>query len=220
MSEKKEGSLNTLLVTYVVSVVSVIVSLAMGAMTVAGGISIFTKESVDLPAVFAVFGGGKISLVAAAALALFAGVIACLGMKKIATSSEAGALVASDGYDLTNKAAKAFSYLMAIGAVVAALGILLGALLSINDYTPWKSYFLGEVLPLVFLAIGLAVAGVLIDKFSKAQIKPNMLPIVALIVAGLGMILVMVAVIVSTHTSGSSDSTYNTSTYRTLRIDY
>lgn len=217
MSSNKAGEVNSLTVTYGVSVVSLILALALGALSVGNAIALFAKASNSLPSLFGVFGGsGVMSATVSGLLAVFAGVIAMLGLKKITTSSAAGELVASKEYDLTNKYAKAFAYITAAAAVLGALGVLLGALLSINDYTPWKDYLVGGSLPLILLALGLGMAGMLLDKFTKAQVKPNMLSTVALAVAGVGLLLAIIGVIVASHVSSSS---YNSGSTNYVKID-
>lgn len=217
-SDTKFNEVNELTVTYGVSVVSLILALALGALSVGNAIALFAKASASLPSLFGVLGGsGTMSATVSGLLAVFAGVVAFLGLKKITTSSAAGELVASKEYNLTNKYAKAFAYITAAAAVVAALGMLLGALLSINDYTPWKEYLVGGALPLVLVALGLGLAGMLIDKFTKAQVKPNMLSTVALVVAGVGLLLAIIGVIVASHVSGGS--TYNGAGSNYVKID-
>ena len=107
-----------------------------------------------------------------------------------------------------NKTARAFCFVTAGAAVIAAAAVLLGAVLSISNYTPWKSYLVGEVLPLIFTAGGLIAAGVLIDKFVKATIKPNILTTTALGIAIIGIALCCIAVLVKAHVDTTPSSTY------------
>ena len=95
-------------------------------------------------------------------------------------------------------------------------------LLSITDYTPWKTYMLGEFMPLLFIAVGFYVAGMMIDRFVKATMKPSMLSAIAMGVAALGLILAIIAVLIDVH-GGSSSSTIDTSdylkTYKPVKLD-
>ena len=81
-------------------------------------------------------------------------------------------------------------------------------MLSISNYTPWKSYLVGEVLPLIFTAGGLIGAGVMVDKFTKATIKPNVLAMAAIGIAVAGIALCCIAVLVKTHVDSTPSSTY------------
>lgn len=212
--DKKTSSVNDLVVTYVVAVVSVLMALVLGAYTFAAAIAKFADVSAGLPSIFGVLGGGSVtSIVVGGAMAVIGGVIAHLAMKEIATSADAGKLVASDNYALINKLAKAFCFITAGAAIVGAVVVLMGALFSITDYTPWKSYLLGECLPFLFVAGGLVAGGVMIDKFVKAEIKPNMLAIVALSVGIAGLALGSIAVIVNTHVNNPTTTIRNTYQY-------
>ena len=209
MEKNKSSSLTDITVTYGVAVVSVIIAFALGAYSIAAAIAMFTDNSASLPSIFNLLGsGGVTSTAASAAVAVFAGVIAHLAMGKIATSKSAGALVASDNYKLINKFARAFCFITAGAALVCAVAVLLGALLSISDYTPWGAYLLGETVPLLFVAGGLCGAAIMLDKFVKTAIKPNMLAMVGLIVAIVGMVLVCIAILVTTHISNAPSTIY------------
>lgn len=209
MEKNKSSSLADITVTYGVAVVSVIIAFALGAYSIAAAIAMFTDNSADLPSIFNLLGsGGVTSTVASAAVAVFAGVIAHLAMGRIATSKSAGALVASDNYQLINKFARAFCFITAGAALACAVAVLLGALLSISDYTPWGAYLLGETVPLLFVAGGLCGAAIMLDKFVKAAIKPNMLAMVGLIIAIAGMVLVCIAILVTTHVSDTPSGSY------------
>ena len=84
----------------------------------------------------------------------------------------------------------------------------------ISDYTPWKSRFVGTIIPLLFIGAGLAGAGIIINKFVKAAIKPNVLAMIALGMAIFGIVLACIAVLVDAHVSKTPTSTirsiYNT----------
>lgn len=207
--EKQKQSVNDLIVTYGVAVVSVIMALALGSYVIAGAIAMFTKNTVGLPSILAVIGGGGVtSLMVSGIFSVLGAVVAMLAFKKITTSPQAGDLVSSNCYDLTNKFARAFCFLTAMAAGAAILGVLLALLLSISDYTPWGARFLDTIMPLAFVAVGLALAGVLIGKFVKAEIKPNVLSAVSLVVAIIAAVIAIVAILVSTHVSSSSTKTY------------
>lgn len=218
--DKNKSSVHDLIVTYGVAVVSLISALTLGAYTIAGAIAMFADTSASMPSIFGLLGGGgTTSLVVTGAIATVLAIVAHLSMSKIASSSAAGELVSSDNYTLINKRAKAFCLIMAGVAVVSAVAVLLAAVLSISDYTPWKSYLLGEVLPLLFTACGLIVASVLIGKFVRAEVKPNILAVVALAVAIAGIVLACVAVLVKSHTSTKSVDNASQNLYRRL-LDY
>lgn len=214
--KEKTDSINDLTVVYGVAVVSVIIAFGLGAYALAAAICMFADTSTSLPGIFSVLGGGGVtSTITNGALAVLAGVVARLALNKIAASPEASDLVNSNNYTLINKVAKAFCYITAGAAIVAAVAVLLAVLLSINDYTPWKDYLLGESFPLVCIAAGLVAAGELTGKFVKAEIKPDVLAKAALAVAIVGMVLSCVAVIVETHTSSTPASTVR-NTFRYL----
>lgn len=220
MDKHKPTSTADIVVTYGVAIVSIVIAFALGAYALAGAIATFADTTASMPSIFGLLGGGgTTSLITTAALAVLGGVIGHMAMKKVATSKDAGALVASESYQMINKAARAFCFITAGAALVAAVAVLLGAVLSINDYTPWKSYLVGEVLPLIFTAGGLIAAGVLIDKFVKATIKPNVFAMVALGVAVAGIVLSCVAVLVKSHVSSTPSSSTYRSIYKSL-YDY
>ena len=209
MEKHKSTSVADVVVTYGVAVVSIIVACVFGAYSLAGAIATFADTTADMPSIFGILGGGgTTSLITTAALAVFGGVIGQMAMKKITASKNASELVASSSYQMINKTARAFCFVTAGAAVIAAAAVLLGAVLSISNYTPWKSYLVGEVLPLIFTAGGLIAAGVLIDKFVKATIKPNMLTTTALGIAIIGIALCCIAVLVKTHVDTTPSSTY------------
>lgn len=209
MKKHKSTSVADVVVTYGVAVVSIIVACVFGAYSLAGAIATFADTTAGMPSIFGILGGGgTTSLIVTAALAVFGGVIGQMAMKKITASKNASELVASSSYQMINKTARAFCFVTAGAAVIAAAAVLLGAVLSISNYTPWKSYLVGEVLPLIFTAGGLIAAGVLIDKFVKATIKPNMLTTTALGIAIIGIALCCIAVLVKTHVDTTPSSTY------------
>lgn len=209
MEKHKSTSVADVVVTYGVAVVSIIVACVFGAYSLAGAIATFADTTASMPSIFGILGGGgTTSLIVTAALAVFGGVIGQMAMKKITASKNASELVASSSYQMINKTARAFCFVTAGAALIAAAAVLLGAVLSISNYTPWKSYLVGEVLPLIFTAGGLIAAGVLIDKFVKATIKPNMLTTTALGIAIIGIALCCIAVLVKTHVDTTPSSTY------------
>ena len=209
MEKHKSTSVADVVVTYGVAVVSIIVACVFGAYSLAGAIATFADTTASMPSIFGILGGGgTTSLIVTAVLAVFGGVIGQMAMKKITVSKNASELVASSSYQMINKTARAFCFVTAGAAVIAAAAVLLGAVLSISNYTPWKSYLVGEVLPLIFTAGGLIAAGVLIDKFVKATIKPNMLTTTALGIAIIGIALCCIAVLVKTHVDTTPSSTY------------
>lgn len=209
MEKHKSTSVADVVVTYGVAVISIIVACVFGAYSLAGAIATFADTTASMPSIFGILGGGgTTSLIVTAALAVFGGVIGQMAMKKITASKNASELVASSSYQMINKTARAFCFVTAGAAVIAAAAVLLGAVLSISNYTPWKSYLVGEVLPLIFTAGGLIAAGVLIDKFAKATIKPNMLTTTALGIAIIGIALCCIAVLVKTHVDTTPSSTY------------
>ena len=209
MEKHKSTSVADVVVSYGVAVVSIIVACVFGAYSLAGAIATFADTTASMPSIFGILGGGgTTSLIVTAALAVFGGVIGQMAMKKITASKNASELVASSSYQMINKTARAFCFVTAGAAVIAAAAVLLGAVLSISNYTPWKSYLVGEVLPLIFTAGGLIAAGVLIDKFVKATIKPNMLTTTALGIAIIGIALCCIAVLVKTHVDTTPSSTY------------
>ena len=209
MEKHKSTSVADVVVSYGVAVVSIIVACVFGAYSLAGAIATFADTTAGMPSIFGILGGGgTTSLIVTAVLAVFGGVIGQMAMKKITASKNASELVASSSYQMINKTARAFCFVTAGAAVIAAAAVLLGAVLSISNYTPWKSYLVGEVLPLIFTAGGLITAGVLIDKFVKATIKPNMLTTTALGIAIIGIALCCIAVLVKTHVDTTPSSTY------------
>ena len=209
MEKHKSTSVADVVVSYGVAVVSIIVACVFGAYSLAGAIATFADTTASMPSIFGILGGGgTTSLIVTVALAVFGGVIGQMAMKKITASKNASELVASSSYQMINKTARAFCFVTAGAAVIAAAAVLLGAILSISNYTPWKSYLVGEVLPLIFTAGGLIAAGVLIDKFVKATIKPNMLTTTALGIAIIGIALCCIAVLVKTHVDTTPSSTY------------
>lgn len=209
MEKHKSTSVADVVVTYGVAVISIIVACVFGAYSLAGAIATFADTTASMPSIFGILGGGgTTSLIVTAVLAVFGGVIGQMAMKKITVSKNASELVASSSYQMINKTARAFCFVTAGAAVIAAAAVLLGAVLSISNYTPWKSYLVGEVLPLIFTAGGLIAAGVLIDKFVKATIKPNMLTTTALGIAIIGIALCCIAVLVKTHVDTTPSSTY------------
>ena len=209
MEKHKSTSVADVVVTYGVAVISIIVACVFGAYSLAGAIATFADTTASMPSIFGILGGGgTTSLIVTAALAVFGGVIGQMAMKKITASKNASELVASSSYQMINKTARAFCFVTAGAAVIAAAAVLLGAVLSISNYTPWKSYLVGEVLPLIFTAGGLIAACVLIDKFVKATIKPNMLTTTALGIAIIGIALCCIAVLVKTHVDTTPSSTY------------
>lgn len=213
MEKNRTSSIADIIVTYGVAVVSIIIAFTLGTYAVAGAIAMFADTSASLPGIFSVLGSGSsVAIVVSGALAVFAGIIANMTMKKIASSKDASHLVSSDNYQMINKVARAFCFITAGAALVSAVAVLLAVLLSINDYTPWKSYLVGEILPLIFVAAGLVAAAVMIDKFVKTTIKPNILTMAAIGVAIAGIALACIAVLVTTHTS----STPSSSTYRSI----
>ena len=209
MEKHKSTSVANVVVTYGVAVISIIVACVFGAYSLAGAIATFADTTASMPSIFGILGGGgTTSLIVTAALAVFGGVIGQMAMKKITASKNASELVASSSYQMINKTVRAFCFVTAGAAVIAAAAVLLGAVLSISNYTPWKAYLLCEVLPLIFTAGGLIAAGVLIDKFVKATIKPNMLTTTALGIAIIGIALCCIAVLVKTHVDTTPSSTY------------
>ncbi|MDO4271797.1 MAG: hypothetical protein Q4C83_02345 [Candidatus Saccharibacteria bacterium] len=217
--DSKEASVNDLVVTYGIAVVAVITACSIGAYVLAGAIAMFTGNMADMPSIFGILGsGGVIDLMVAGGIAVVAGVIAHLALKKVASSPNAGAMVATDNYALINKTAKAGCFIGAGLAGVAAVAVLLGALLSINRYTPWGSYFLGDIMPLLFTGAGLVAAGVLIGKFVKAEVKANVLSMVAMVIAIAGIALACIAVLVRSHisTSSSTETFLRNSIYNVL----
>lgn len=219
--DKTKTSVNDLVVTYGVAVFAVVLAMTLGAYTIAGAIAMFADSAAKMPSIFGLFGNGDTpSLVVAGAIATVMGVIAQFALKKIASSKEAGALVASDSYALINKGVRSFCFITAGVAAVAAVAVLLAAVLSISDYTPWRGYLLGETLPLLFTAAGLVLAGVMIDKFVKAEVKPTVLSTAALIVAIIGIVLACVAVLVKSHTSRSNGNSSNYENFYRSFINY
>lgn len=209
MEKSKSKSVADIVVTYGVAVVSIIIAFTLGAYSLAGAIATFADTTASMPSIFSILGSGSTaSLITTSALAVFGAIIANMALKKIASSKDASALVASGSYHMINKVAKAFCYITAGAALVAAVAVLLGAVLSISNYTPWKSYLVGEVLPLIFTAGGLIGAGVMVDKFTKATIKPNVLAMAAIGVAVAGIALCCIAVLVKTHVDSTPSSTY------------
>lgn len=214
--DKKATSVNDLMVVYGVSVASVILAIVLGATTIAGAIALFTDNSLSLPSIFGVLGGNSYaSLMTSGILATLSGVMAHLGLKKIATdSSIAAKLVDTDNYKLINKTAKTGCFVAAVLAGAGACGALLATLLSITSYTDWGACFLGQILPMLFIAGAFAASGVIIDKLVKAELKPNVIAMIAIIIAAVGLLLAFIAVPVKAHSKTSS--TYN-SIYNLLK---
>ena len=108
-------------------------------------------------------------------------------------------LVNSRSYHLISQAGQSFCLVFAGLAAVAAGGILLASLLSVNEHTPWVSNLLGGIIPMSGIAGGLFGAKVMIGKFVKAELKPSQLS-----VAIAGLSLASIAVLVKTHTPSTS----------------
>ena len=113
-------------------------------------------------------------------------------------------LVNSRSYHLISQAGQSFCLVFAGLAAVAAGGILLASLLSVNEHTPWVSNLLGGIIPMSGIAGGLFGAKVMIGKFVKAEFKPSQLSIIVLSVAIAGLSLASIAVLVKTHTPSTS----------------
>lgn len=208
MEKKNSSSITDIVITYGVTIISIIAAFTLAAYSVAGAIAMFADEVISLPSIFGVFGGNSaMSLITTSALGVLFAVVAHLGMGKVSSSKDAAALVASDNYQMINKIAKAFCFITAALAGVAAIAVLLATILTISDYTPWKSRFVGTIIPLLFIGAGLAGAGIVINKFIKAAIKPNVLAMIALGMAIFGIILACIAVLVDAHVSKTPTST-------------
>lgn len=220
---QNNSTLTDLIVSYGVAVVSIIIALVFGAYAFAAAITLFFDSGASLPGIFGLIGGGgNTDLIVSGVIALVAGVISHFSLKKITSSPDAGNLVSSDNYQLINKAAHTFCNVAAAISAAGAVAVLLTALLSITDYTPWKTYMLGEFMPLLFIAVGFYTAGMMIDRFVKATMKPSMLSAIAMGVAALGLILAIIAVLIDVH-GGSSSSTIDASdylkTYEPVKLD-
>lgn len=220
---QNNSTLTDLIVSYGVAVVSIIIALVFGAYAFAAAITLFFDSGASLPGVFGLIGGGgNTDLIVSGVIALVAGVISHFSLKKITSSPEAGNLVSSDNYQLINRAARSFCNVAAAISAAGAVAVLLTALLSITDYTPWKTYMLGEFMPLLFIAVGFYAAGMMVDRFVKATMKPSMLSAIAMGVAALGLVLAIIAVLIDVH-GDSSSSTVDTSdyvkTYEPVKLD-
>lgn len=221
---QNNSTLTDLIVSYGVAVVSIIIALVFGAYAFAAAITLFFDSGASLPGIFGLIGGGgNTDLIVSGVIALVAGVISHFSLKKITSSPDAGNLVSSDNYQLINKAAHTFCNVAAAISAAGAVAVLLTALLSITDYTPWKTYMLGEFMPLLFIAVGFYTAGMMIDRFVKAAMKPSMLSMIAMIVAAAGLVLAIVAVLVDVHGGSSTSVDIDTSdylkTYEPVKLD-
>ena len=213
MEDKRPGA--GLYATYASAITGFIVALVLGAAVLMGGIMRFFDVSMILP----VLGG----LIDTGVVAVAAGVISIVAMNKVAHSADSGLLVSSDFYRTANGVAKFVAKALAVFGAAVAVAALLEMLLrtSTIEYN-WKTYLLGSCLPALSLAAGAFASGIMIEKFEKAQIKPNVLPIVAVVVAGVALLMAVIAVAVKSNISTTSiyNSTIkyepvklNTSTY-------
>ena len=207
MEKKSSSSIIDIVVTYGVTITSIILAFTLGAYALAASIAMFADEIASLPSIFGILGGGgSMSLITTSALAVIFAIVAHMGMKKVSASSDVATLTASDEYRTINKVAKAICFIGGAMAVVAALAVVLTAVLTIDNYTPWKSYLVGSFLPLLIVAAGLFGAGIAINMFTKATLKPAMLTIITLGIAIVGIVLAFVAVLVDAHVDRTPSS--------------
>lgn len=197
MESKRPGA--SLYATYAGTVIGFATSMTLGAAALIGGIMRFFNVSMAVP----VIGG----LVDTAVIATVAGAVSMYTMNKVAHSADVAQLASSDFYKKVNSVAKFMAKLLAIFGIAVAAAALLEMLLkaSMIQYS-WDDYLLGTFLPALALAAGAYVYGVMIDKFEKAQLKPNLLPTVGVAIAGVALLLSIVSVAVT--------SNINTPTYR------
>lgn len=197
MESKRPGA--GLYATYASTVIGFATSMTLGAAALIGGIMRFFNVSMAVP----VIGG----LVDTAVIATVAGAVSMYAMNKVAHSADVAQLASSDFYKKVNSVAKFMAKLLAIFGIAVAAAALLEMLLkaSMIQYS-WDDYLLGTFLPALALAAGAYAYGVMIDKFEKAQLKPNLLPTVGVAIAGVALLLSIVSVAVT--------SNINTPTYR------
>lgn len=204
METKQSTDINDLTITYGVTIASIVTAFSLGAYALAMAIAIFTKNSLGLFSIFSPVGdASSIGVFTTSAIALAASIVSYLGMKKINSSKQAGELVSSNGYKMINNVSMAVCCLTAGLAAIGVVSIIIGGLITMNRYTDWVSYLAGGCVPLVFLGCGAAGAAIAIKKFTKGELKPTVLSYVAMGIAASGLVLVFVALIVSTHASSS-----------------
>ena len=203
--EDKKSIANELIIRYGTAVIATILSMGLGAFTLTSAIARLADAGVSAPSLLSIFGNGSIiSIVTGGCLSVFLAVVAKLSLGKIVASKDAGILVNSRSYHLISQAGQSFCLVFAGLATVAACGILLASLLSVNEHTPWVSNLLGGIIPMSGIAGGLFGAKVMIGKFVKAELKPSQLSIIVLSVAIAGLSLASIAVLVKTHTPSTS----------------
>lgn len=190
MESKRPGA--SLYATYAGTVIGFVVSMVLGAAALIGGIMRFFNVSMAIP----VIGG----LVDTAVIATVSGAVSMYAMNKVVHSADAAQLASSDFYKKVNGVAKFMAKLLAIFGVAVAAAALLEMLLkaSLIQYN-WGYYLLGTFLPALALAAGAYASGVMISKFEKAQLKPNLLPTVGVAIAGVALLLSIISVAVASN---------------------
>ena len=71
MEKKNSSSITDIVITYGVTIISIIAAFTLATYSVAGAIAMFADEVISLPSIFGVFGGNSaISLVTTSALSV------------------------------------------------------------------------------------------------------------------------------------------------------
>jgi len=159
------------------------------------------------------------------AIALFgvaAGLVAMLAVGKIKKSPDAVVLVKSGAYRAVTAVGVVVTSFVGSIMTIYALGVTLATLFALQDGLPWAAYYLGQFLPTLLLGGTLIGTAFLIMGFAKAKVTSLVVWLVPFIVACVGLVLVVTAVGVKSHSNDagtifgvtrSSSSTYNYSNY-------
>lgn len=211
---------SSLLPTYIVAVVTLMVAATCGAITIGMGIALFTNNSVTMPGLMGMILGSSDRLVTPVALGLvgaLAGLAGFMALGRIKKSVEAGNLVTSNSFHAVNTAAVIVSGLIGSAFVIYALSVALTTLLAIQDGLPWGAYYLGQFVPSLLVGGSLLALSMMIKSFSKAKVSATALGIIFWTVALVGFVLVGVAVGIKSHDKGGS-TLFGGSSYITTTV--
>lgn len=208
----KKASMRTV---YTAMMIAILLGMTAGAMALVGAVVYMCDMQYATE--------GILSLIAPTLL--YAGVMAaaCIGVvffcKSLLAKNKKDA-VDDDARKSVVGAVSAAAWIVVVIAVVTAISGILQLLLTAGGFGNWKYLMFGNVFPALAGAAGAIGAVVMFSKMKAKSLTNSNAAIVTAALAGIALLMVIVAIVVKTHENAVSASSYSSQQNEAKAIKY
>lgn len=212
LSLAKKASMRTV---YTAMMIAILLGMTAGAMALVGAIVYMCGVSYDTNGILSLV-APTLSYAGVMAAACAGVVFFCKGLlaknKKDAVDDDARKSVAGS--------VSAAAWIVVVIAVVTAVSGILQLLLTAGGSGDWKYLMFGNVFPALAGAAGAIGAVVMFSKMKAKSLTNSNAAIVTVALAGIALLMVIVAIVVKTHENTFSASSYSSQQNEAKAIKY